>query len=456
MNRPKRPKKPYAEPRGDGPYPYRVRWPKPPGPDGVIHWGSASGFTDEESALEHGYEQMLKAKNGTWIDPRMAATPFGEFAEKWLTSHKRSISTNDNRRYLVTAVLGPRWAQTPLTELNWDEVKEWANSLVMPRNTVDHAVGLMTTMLTSAVDAKMINGNPLAGRKRHSGVKKPANLAPKQVVWCTAQQSAAIAARMPSPIDGLMQIFQMFMGPRVNEMLALHRKRSFAERTDRVDGRPWTRRVMIVGEDDGSLEEIEVAEQDDDGVTRIRRRLTPAPPKNRYSVRETDMPPFLEDLLDLHLASCSHDYPFATASGEFRHFTNFNKRIKKAAEGWAESPRRRGTAGRPAADPILPGLTSQGNRHGNATMMADWGLPEVLRRWALGQKTPGMAGVYEHPTLAMRQRRVDLLEQAWWSDGVAEVYLAGASALQVERRGAASKALIIPIPLPKPGVRSAS
>lgn len=454
MARPAKPKKPYTEPRGNGEYPYRVRWPLPPGADGVIHWGSASGFADEDSAMEHGYEEMLKAKNGTWIDPRKAATPFGEYAEKWLASHKRSTSTNDNRRYLIDAVIAPRWAQTPLAGLNWDETREWANALIMPKNTVDHAVGLMSTMLTSAADANMIGANPLLGRKRHSGVKKPANLAPKKVVWTTAPASAAIAARMPT-IDGLMQLFQTSMGPRVNEMLALHRVRSFAERTDVVDGRPWTRRVMIIGEDDGSLEEVDVQVEDDDGVVRTRRRLQAAPPKNKYSVREVDIPPFLGDLLDSHLVNWKHEHVFATATGEFRHYSNFDKKIKAAATGWLESPRRRGTAGRAEAPPILPGLASQGNRHGHATMMADWGLPEVLRRGILGQKVAGMAGVYEHPTPGMRKRRVDLLEDLWWSEGVADVYLAGASALQIERRGTGADTMIIPIPLPKTGYLSA-
>lgn len=450
MARTPKPKKPYTEPRNDGPFPYRVRWPLPPGADGAVHWGSASGFADEDSAMEYGYEQMLAAKNGSWIDPRKAATPFGEFAERWLASHKRSTSTNDNRRYLLNAVLLPRWSTTALSQINWDEVKEWANALVMPKNTVDHAVGLMSTMLTSAADARMVEANPLLGRKRHSGVKKPANLAPKKIVWTTAPASAAIAARMPT-IDGLMQLWQTFMGPRVNEMLALHRERSFAVRTDVVDGRPWTRRVMLIGEEDGSLEEVEVV----DATGRVRRCLQAAPPKNKYSVREVDIPPFLCDLVDSHLASWSHDHVFATATGEFRHYSNFDKKIKAAAEGWPESPRRRGTAGRDAAPPILPGLASQGNRHGHATMMADWGLPDVLRRGILGQKVAGMAGVYEHPTPGMRKRRIDLMEDLWWSEGVADVYLAGLRALQIERRGTGAEALIIPIPLPKTGYLSA-
>lgn len=376
---------------------------------------------------------MLAAKNGTWVDPRKSATPFGEYAEKWLAGHRRSISTNDNRRHLLDAILLLRWASTPLAELSWDEIKEWANALPVPVNTVNNAVGLMSSMLTTAADAKMIGANPIGGRKRNTGVKAPANLEPKVVVWPSAQQSAAIAARL-SRVEGLMQIFQSFMGPRVNEMLALHQKTSFAERTDIVDGEPWTRRVMIVTRDAGSLEPVEATEEDEDGQLRTRRRLAPAAPKNKHSVREVDAPPFLCDLLDLHLANWVHDYVFASLKGGFRYYSNFDKNIAAAAAGWPESPRRRGSAGRAAAGPILPGLASQGNRHGHATMMADWGLPEVLRRRILGQKMPGMAGVYEHPTPAMRKRRVDLLEDLWWSAGVADVYLAGANAIRVERR----------------------
>lgn len=435
MARRPRAKKPYAEDRSPigGDFPWRVRWPLPPDANGAVRWPSASGFADEESALEYGYEQMLAAKGGSWVDPRKGITPFGEYAEKWLAGHQRAISTNDNRRYLLDAILLPRWAATPLAEFTWDEVKEWANALPIPVNTVNNAVGLMSSMLTTAADAHMIGANPIAGRKRNSGVKAPANLEPKVIVWPSATQSAAVAARL-SRVEGLMQIFQSFMGPRVNEMLALHRKTSFAERTDVVDGKPWTRRVMIVTKDAGSLEPVEVTEEDDDGQLRTRRRLAPAAPKNKHSVREADIPPFLEDLLDLHLAGWEYDHVFASLTGGFRYYSNFDKNIGAAAAGWPESPKRRGTAGREAASPILPGLASQGNRHGHATMMADWGLPEVLRRRILGQKMPGMAGVYEHPTPAMRKRRVDLLEDLWWSAGVADVYLAGANAFRVERR----------------------
>lgn len=425
--------KPYAEKRGKSDFPWRVRWPLPPDATGHIHWATASGFATEDDALEHGYEQLISIKNGTWVDPRRTRTPFGEFAAKWLAGHKRAMSTNDNRVYLTNTILVPRWAAVPLGELNWDEIKEWANALAMPRNTVNNSLTLMSTMLTSAVDAKMLGANPLAGRRRNSGVKRPANLDPKIVPWPTPEQAAVIASRM-SRADGIMTVLEVFTGLRINELLALHKDRSFVERTDVVGGRRWTRRILLVDRDEGSLEEVEYVHTDDDGVQTTRRRLVAAPPKNRYSVREVDLPPFLADLLDAHLDGWKHPHVFATGTGAFQHYSNYNKRLKASANGWEASPRRRGTAGREAAAPVIAGLSSHGNRHAHATMMADAEMPEVLRRYVLGQKAGGMAGIYEHPTADMRLRRVRLLEDLWWRPEVGKVYMSGAEAVQLERR----------------------
>lgn len=425
---------PYPEKRGKGDYPWRVRWPLPPNAEGIVKWDSASGFATREDAIAHGWAQLTDIARGVWIDPRKARTPFGEFAEAWLPAHRRSLSTDDSRRYLLDTVILPRWAPVELGKLNWDETREWANALTMPRNTVDHALSLMSTMLTSAADAQMIGKNPLFGRRRHTNTKRQANLAPKVAIWPTPAQAAAIAARMPR-IDGLMLLFQVFMGPRYGELSAIHRKTSLQARTDVVAGKPWTRTVMVIGKDDGSVEEAEVVRVDDDGVEKTVRELRLGPPKNEFSVREVDLPPFLDDMVKAYLKTWEHDFLCATTTGEFRHLSNYNARIRKATAGWPESPRRRGTSGREAAEPILPGLSSHGNRHAHATMTADAGLPETLRRHILGQKMPGMAGVYEHPTAAMRKARVDFLEAAWWCPGVADVYLAGPNAIQVKRRG---------------------
>lgn len=421
---------PYAEKRGDGEYAWRVRWPLPPDESGVIKWPSASGFATDSDAIAHGWEQMVDIRRGVWVDPRKSGVSFGEIARAWMAENPKSPKTDEGRRYLLRKHILPRWGAEPIADVKWYLVKTWANNLPVPEVTVNRCVTFMSTILTAAVDAGMLGANPLLGRRRGTGVKTPVNLPPKPIIWPQPEQVAAIAARMGTT-EGLMEIFQAWMGPRLGEMLAIHRARSFATRTDLVGGRPWTRRVLVIPKDRGELEEVEILRTGDDGQQVREYVLQLGSPKNDSSVREVDIPPFLDVLLTAHLATWPHEYVFATDAGTFRYRSNFDQRIKRAAGGWPASERRRGTAGRAATGPILPGLSSHGNRHGQATWMEELNLSNVLVAYILGHTVPGMAGVYRHPTPAMRKARADALEALWNRRGVHDVYYAGAASFKV-------------------------
>lgn len=414
----------YAEPRGKGEYPWRVRYLRPDGST-----ASASGFSTEEDAINHGLEQEADIRRGIWMDPRKGATPFGPIAWTWLQENPRAPKTDEGRRYLLHALICPRWGTTPIGEINWYVVKTWADRLAIAEHTVNRAVSLMSTILTAAVDATMIGNNPLAGRRRSTGVKNPVNIPPKATVWPHPEQAAGIASRLPA-VEGLMELTQAFMGPRWGELAAIHRKRSFAVRTDTIGRKAWTRRVLLIRGEDGALEDVEVVETDD-GVETKSRILRLAPPKNAGAVREIDMPPFLEALFDAHHAVWPHEYSFSTGTGAFRHLSNFDKKLKKAAAGWPESPARRGTSGRLAAEPILPGLSSHGNRHAQATWMEEDNLSDILKHYILGHRPPGIRGVYAHPSPAMRRARIEAMQARWERSGVADVYFAGECALKI-------------------------
>lgn len=407
----------YAEKRGKGPFPWRVRFKRP---DGT--WDSAPGFATKEAALKHGRAQETDIDRGIWIDPRKSAIPFGEVARGWFAENPRAANTDDTREYLLDRVIGPRWDSVPIAEVLWYPVKTWANALAISRNTVDSAVSLMSTIMSAASDANLIASNPLAGRRRRSAnLKDPVNVEPKPTVWPQAEQAAAVAARMGA-VPGLMEIAQYVMGPRFGELAAVHRERSLVLRTDMIDGRPWTRRVLSIPKDRGAVEYVKLRNADPEETRRRVRRL--ASPKSNPSVREVDIPPFLDLLLDAHLQQWPHEFVFATSRGTLRSLSDYNRTIKAATDGWPTTDKRK------AAAPILPGLSSHGNRHGHATWMADVGLQEALRRYVLGQRAAGMAGVYEHPTPAMRKARVDLLERLWARPGVGDVYLSGPRAIR--------------------------
>lgn len=469
MPRKKSKPKPYAERRGEegnGRFPWRVRWPLPPDKSGVVKWGSASGFATEDDALAHGWAQMTDISRGVWVDERKAGVPFGEVADTWLAENPKAPKTDEGRRYLMRVVIGPRWRHVPIGEITWYEVKTWANNLPIPRVTVDRSVTFMSTVLTAAVDAKMIGGNPLAGRNRHAGnVKNPINIPPKPVTWPEPEQGAAVAARM-GRVEGVMAIVQKYAGPRWGELAAIHRETSFAERTDTVGGRPWKRRVLLIPEEDGALLTSEVLIRHEDGTEEIGWIHELGSPKTAAAVREIDLPPFLAALLDAHHALWPHPYTFAMPNGKLRYLSTYNDQLTQAGNGWPESPRRRGTAGKAAAPLIIADLSSHGLRHAHATWMEEDGISSILIDAIMGHRTKGIGGVYRHPTPAMRKARVDALQARWDRLGVHDVYHAGANAYALPRRrveglwiglgpdGAARPApgrdaKIIPIPLPK-------
>lgn len=465
MARPKSKPKPYAECRGEegeGRFPWRVRWPKPLGADGKQHWDSASGFATRDDAIAHGWAQMTDIARGVWVDPRKAGVPFGEVADTWLRENPKAPKTDEGRRYLLRAVIGPRWHHVPIGQITWYEVKTWANNLAIPKVTVDRSVTLMSTILTAATDAKMIGANPLLGRRRGaSNVKTPINLPPKPVVWPQPEQGAAIAARM-GRVEGLMQITQSYLGLRWGELAAVHRHDSFAVRADVVDGALWRRQVLLVPEDEGALEDAEIIVTNTDGTETTARIHQLASPKTTSAVREVDVPPFLTALFAAHHATWDYDRSFASRGGGLRWLSTYNDQLAAAGAGWSESPKRRGTAGRAAAAPILPGLSSHGNRHAQATWMEEDGLSSILRDAIMGHATRGIGGVYAHPTPAMRKARVEALQRRWERRGVHDVYHAGPQAIRVVRRRAeglrvqAPQTMIIPIPLPKQGVMVAT
>lgn len=454
--------KPYTERRGKNEYPWRVRWPLPPDENGVVRWDSASGFATSDDAMAHGWAQMTDIARGVWVDPRKAGVPFGEVAAAWLKENPKSPKTDEGRRYLLRAVIGPRWRHVPIGEITWYEVKTWANNLAIPKVTVDRSVTFMSTILTAAADAKMIAANPLLGRRRNANnVKNPINLPAKAAVWPQPEQGAAIAARM-GRVEGLMQIAQSYLGLRWGELAAVHRHDSFAVRADVVDGALWRRLVLLVPEDEGALEDAEIVMTDADGRERTARVHQLASPKTAAAVREVDVPPFLAALFAAHHATWERLHSFATPGGKLRWLSTYNDQLATAGAGWPESPRRRGTAGRPFAAPILPGLSSHGNRHAQATWMEEDGMSSILRDAIMGHATHGIGGVYAHPTPAMRKARVEALERRWNRRGVHDVYHAGPNAIGVVRRYVEGlqikvpETMVIPIPLPKQWGASAS
>lgn len=437
----------YAEKRGSGKYPWRARYKRP---DGTL--GSEPGFRTKKAAEEWGDDQEAAIRAGRWQDPEKARTLFGEFVPLWMAAQKVAPATSNKRRYLLNRHLLPAFERTPLCEINIFTAQAWANKQTCAPATVKSSLTLLSSILTGAADAGYLLANPMYGRRRQTidrpehdvtkqhGAVDHTEVESKDVVWAQPDHVFQLYQRLGG-VAGLMVVTAAYTGLRWGELTGLHRSQVLLKRSDTIDRRPFERTVLRIDPRIGSLHEVEFEATKEELVEwhkaederlaecrekswKAKRRQEPktivklylGPPKNKTSAREVDLPAFLVELLEKHLASWPHEYVFATpADGKWWRRGNFGRsHLRPAADGREGIERKRGFAGREEWEPILPGLTMHGLRHSHDTWMKDDRVDRALRFETMGWAVSGdIEGVYEHVTPVMRKERLDALEARW-------------------------------------------
>jgi integrase len=441
----------YAEKRGRGPRPWRVKYRAPDGEE-----ISESGFETKTSALNFGRDQEARIREGRWTDPAAGKITVGEWIDRWLEVQDVGISTEDSREYQLRRFLRPAWNTTPLASISSDAITRWENALParlgVSRRTARDARSLLCTILGDAAAARppLIPYNP-ALRPRNRGRRTGRRLERSpQRAWATPLQALLLAERA-ALLSGRDEEFTMlvtvaYTGLRWGEVIGLER-------------------------DYLHPDQIHVEWQ----LRELRGRFFRLPPKDdsyRSPAWEpcvpVDLPPFLAGLL----ARQVHDHPYdpcpcqpvhgGTGRYVFRspdraHYrrSNYGRRVfRPACDGridasgdnpgrlviadttiWPGTPQAFHKPAEPGATysppqgrgiqripedtptacwlPIKPGLTTHGLRHGHKTWMAEDGIPEILSEQRLGHEVPGMRGLYAHASDRMRAQLKAALQVRW-------------------------------------------
>jgi hypothetical protein len=74
----------YAEKRGKGPNPWRVKYKLPDG-----QYTSESGFETKQAALEFGRDEEAKIRGGTWTDQKAGLITLSEWIKLWMPAPRR-------------------------------------------------------------------------------------------------------------------------------------------------------------------------------------------------------------------------------------------------------------------------------------------------------------------------------------------------------------------------------
>jgi len=218
----------YAEKRGKGTQPWRVKYKLPDGTE-----ASESGFDTKAAALAWGRDQEALIRAGRWTDPSAGKITVSQWIDRWLAIQDVDISTQDNREYLIGRFIRPALGGAPLNTLSTEEITRWENSLpaqtgISPR-TARAARTLLGTILgdAAAIKPPLIPYNP-ALRPRNRGRRTGRRLErDPQRVWATPLEALLLAERA-ALLSGRDDDFTMiitigYTGLRWGETLGLER-----------------------------------------------------------------------------------------------------------------------------------------------------------------------------------------------------------------------------------------
>lgn len=364
---------------------WRVRYRRD---DGTI--GAVNGFARKTDATHHAETLESEQRHGTWIDPAAGKITVREWSTDWLDALDVAVRTEDFYRSLLTNHILPSWGDTGLADMSGIKVASWAKKLRASGyapSTVSGITKFLSLLLADAVDERLIGANPIRMRRR--GRHRPTRRV--EQVWATPEETLAVAdnaAQLPGAgsAAAMLMITAAWTGARWGELTGLQRPNLDLDAA-----------ILRIDPDIGTLHESS-------------HGLELGPPKTAESARDVSLPPFLVDLLRVHLDSHHHRHVFVSAMGQLHRRSNFNRRaMRPAADGNLTQPR-------PPVhlEPVKPGLTFHGFRHSHKTWMIADNVPDIAQSLRLGHILDDkIQQTYSHVAAEVKARLLDALEARW-------------------------------------------
>ncbi|GLY69717.1 DMT family permease [Amycolatopsis taiwanensis] len=371
----------FVEKRGKNSW--RVRYPKDDGGFGTI-----TGFTSKKDAEAKADEIEADRRRGTFLDPDAGKLSLAEWTVAWFDALDVANTTEEQYRSLARNHIVPRWGTTRLDAISGLAVHTWAKKLRADGyavSTVATITKLMSMMLADAADERLIPANPIRPRRRGKRRHQPRT----ERLWATPEQALTVAAQAAALVGdwaAVLMITAAWTGARWGELTGLRRVNTHLN-----DG------VIVIDPDTGALHEV-------------RGRLELGPPKTAESARTITLPPFLIDLLRVHLDSHDHPHVFVTAENELLRRSNFARRaMRPAADGNLHRKHPR-----PRVHPVVPGLVFHSFRHSHKTWMIADGIPDVAQARRLGHTIPDkIEHIYSHVAPEVETRLINALQHRW-------------------------------------------
>lgn len=337
---------------------------KTPGGKHKAFWRDPAGsqrsktFRTKKEASAFLAEVEAAVNRGTYVSPSAGKLRFADYADKWLSGRNDERATAARDASIMRNHVVPRWGALPLARVEHSDVQAWVTELGerLAPASIAECLRLTSGVLRSAVRDRLIGFNPC------EGVRLPARRR-KDTDDLTLSLDELTAKLLPATPDRYRALVALAGGTglRWGECAGL--------RTDALDLAAGVVRVIRVAEE-------------------ISGHVSLKPyPKSRAGRRSVPLPPFVKELLTLHL----RDYPvgsdglvFVARTGEALKRGTFRARV------WKPSLRR---AGLPEA------LRFHDLRHSYATWLVSDGVPINDVAAVLGhEQTSTTLDRYVHPS----------------------------------------------------------
>ncbi len=331
---------------------------------------SAGAYTRKTDADKQKRAVEYQLQAGEWIDPRLQATPYGEWVQEWFgaQSHLR-IGTRESYASAINARILPAFGEARLRDIRPIHVEQFVAdlSVELSPSRVRQIYHVFNASLKAAVKNEMLKANPA------DGVKLPKQTT-REMLFLDPQQVETLAGEIGDEHETLVYMLA-YGGLRIGEARALRRSRVNLMRGT-----------------------IDVKES----VTFRGGHFVFSPPKNDKE-RIVTIPRFLTALLEEHLDTFTGTEPdslvFRGRDGEPPRLSTFRRNI------WKPALRRSG---------INDNLRIHDMRHTAASLLINQGLHPKIVQEHLGHHSISLTfDRYGHLYETDTQRLADALDAAY-------------------------------------------
>ncbi|WP_053801360.1 hypothetical protein [Streptomyces rimosus] len=388
--------------------------------NGRKRYESKGGFLDEESAVQHGQDQLYEIRHGTHVSNRDGATSMSDWLDDWLAAMDHRHLTERNYRSVIENHIRPYFSRRNVADIDVLAYRTFKKHIhgVLSYGSAQNVLMVLGMVLDDAVP-RLIKASPVERTRRRGKYIKVRKRERKRDMAPADVEQLARNAEAVLGFSGYAFVWTMATTcMRPGELYGLTREYCYPNwpgsdpRADPEEEERYEEDMARYGKGDGLMPAIRVERQ----VQHSENGLEFFPPKYD-SYRTLVIPPFLAELLEKLLASHESKWVFPAVMGGSLGAVNFDYRYwRPIADGAPEKSGPRARRLQPEIPPVpaFAGKRLYLVRHGGkAWLDEDGGHSKFAVESRMGHEVPGVAGLYSNVTVPMERAIMESLQRRW-------------------------------------------